>query len=251
MALGWSARRQLLYYTVATVFFLILLVFVQQTFLSVEPTCSDRRQNGNESGIDCGGSCALICRDVARAPGLLWARALPNAPELYTAVAYIQNLNPGAGSKGVSYSFELFDREGLLIAYREGEVDIPPILTVPIIESNINIGARTVGRAVFSFTEEPIWRKVESDTLPLLRVTNHNLYADASRLEATLNNDSLFDATNVTVVAVLFDANGVARAASKSLVPRVARKSSEQVVFTWPNPETGIVRAEVTALPSF
>jgi hypothetical protein len=64
-------------------------------------------------------------------------------------------------------------------------------------------------------------------------------------------NDSLEDAKKVTIVAVLFDAQGVARAASKSTLASLARKSSETVVFTWPGEFRDIARAEITILPSF
>jgi hypothetical protein len=76
------------------------------------------------------------------------------------------------------------------------------------------------------------------------------LGADGARLSGTLVNDSLVDPGKVTVVAVLFDAQNVARAASKTTLT-VPKKSSQSVVFTWPQGVRDIVRAEVTTLSSF
>jgi hypothetical protein len=87
--------------------------------------------------------------------------------------------------------------------------------------------------------------------MPTLHVAEQNLNADASRLSATIVNDTLKDARNVTIAAVLFDSGGVARAASKSLIVDVPAKSSVPVVFTWAGGVLTIVRAEITILPSF
>src|SRR3990167_18523 len=80
----------------------------------------------------------------ARAPIIVWARAFESAPQTYTAAAYIQNNNPGAGARQVSYSFQLFDADNALVVERGGTVDLPPVPTIPIIETGINVGYRSV-----------------------------------------------------------------------------------------------------------
>ncbi|HVU79831.1 MAG TPA: hypothetical protein VHD37_00535, partial [Candidatus Paceibacterota bacterium] len=62
---------------------------------------------------------------------------------------------------------------------------------------------------------------------------------------------SSIDAQKVTVAVVLFDGAGIARAASKTLIPFLSRRSSAPIVFTWPGGTPNIVRAELTVLPSF
>lgn len=250
MALSWSFRRKALYYAVAAVVVLVLAVAVWKVFLTRTPTCGDGIRNGTELGVDCGGACQKLCADTARSPLVLWARAFSSAPSTYTAAAYVQNQNAGAGAKGVRYSFQLFDAKNILVVERRGTIDIPPIHTVPIIESNIDVGSRDVARTLFSFSELPVWSAV-GDELPSLRLTQQSLNPDASRLSANLVNDSLHDAARVTVAAVLFDSQGVARAASKTTLASLPRKSSRTVVFTWPGGVEDIVRAEMTILPSF
>jgi hypothetical protein len=225
----------------------LLVVYVQ--FFTRTPTCFDGTQNGTERGVDCGGTCALICIDDSRSPIVLWSRAFEVAPRTYTAAAYVQNPNPGAGANDVSYSFQLFDERNTLIVEREGTIDIPPVQTVPFVDPNIDVGERTVARAIFAFSDEPVWRRFTN--LPVLRVTNQYLAPDATRLSATIVNESTNNADKVTVAAVLFDAQGVARAASRSVLSRVPRKNSQDVVFTWPQASVqGIVRGEITVLPS-
>ncbi len=250
MALSWSIRRQALYYVVAIVVMAILAFFAWKIFLERTPTCFDGIQNGTELGVDCGGTCSLLCQNTTHAPVVLWARSFSVSPSKYTAAAYIENPNNGAGAKKVQYAFQLFDANNVLVVERRGTTDLPPVHIVPIVEPNIDVGTRAVARTFFSFSELPQWNSV-SATLPALRLASQNLTPDASRLSATVVNDSLADSGPVTVAVVLFDADNVARTASKTTLSNIAGKSSQSVVFTWPGGVQGIVRAEMTLLPSF
>ncbi|MDE1925236.1 MAG: hypothetical protein KGH79_03585 [Patescibacteria group bacterium] len=253
MALSWSGRRQILYTSVGAVIVFILLMVIYEAFFTAAPSCFDNKQDGTETGVDCGGSCSLVCPDAAKDPVVLWARAFDTGGNYYTAAAYVENSNLGAGAKQVKYSFQLFDAANSLVIERDGVADIPPVQTVPVIEPNINAGNRVVTHALFAFTDDPstiAWRTIPASQVPVLQVTQQNLSTDGSRLSATITNNTLTDAKNVTVAAVLFDANGVARAASKSLID-VPRQSSAPVVFTWPGGVANIVKAEITVLPSF
>ena len=220
MALSWSKQRKFLYTTVFSVIAAALLLFVYIQFFTNAPDCFDGKFNGDEKGIDCGGSCALFCADQTRSPVVLWSRSFEVAPHTYTAAAYVQNPNPGAAARNVAYSFQLFDDKNLLVTERVGVINIPPVQTVPFIDPNINVG-------------------------------NQYLAADGSQLSATIKNESIENADKVTVTAVLFDRDGVARAASRSIIARIPRKGSQDVVFTWVGGVKNIVRAEITVLPSF
>lgn len=251
MALSWGARRQLMYYGLGIIILAVLAWTIWASFFNAPPTCFDGKQDGTELGIDCGGSCVLLCQNLEHQPTVEWARPFQTGTGTYTVAAYVQNSNIGAGAKNVSYSFQLFDAENSLVKEVDGTTDLPPVSVIPIVVPNINVGNRTVTQVQFAFSAEPVWYKVPVNTLPTLYVSQQNLASDGSRLSATLSNQTLSDAANVTVAAVLFDANGVARAASKSYVADVPAQSSQDVTFTWPTGTPDIVRAEITVLPSF
>lgn len=246
----------MLYSGVGAVIVFILLVGIYETFFTTPPTCFDNTQDGEETGVDCGGTqCSLICADVAHPPIVLWARSFETSPTSFNAVAYIQNNNQGAGALKVPYSFQLFDKNNILIVERDGVVDLPPVGSVPIIESNLSAGTRTVARTLFSFTDDPpaVWNKISDKAYPKLRVspTAGIANADYSKLSTTLINDTASDVKTVSVVAILYNASGTAIATSKSLVARIAAHSQQPIVFTWPEGVAGVVRAEIIPLPSF
>jgi hypothetical protein len=245
MALTWSGRRKALYTSVVSLLAFLVAIFVYQSFFTAPPLCTDGKQNGDEHGVDCGGSCSLVCPAEARPPVVSWARSFEAAPGSYTAAAYIQNNNPGAGARRVAYSFQLFDADNILVVERDGVADLPPAATIPIVETNIAVGNTTPVRTFFAFSQTPVW--VRAGQQPVLSSTNQVLSSDASRLEAVAHNDSLVP-VHAQLTAVLFDSQGVARAASKSAVT-IAPRGQVPIVFTWGEPAHNIVRAEITILP--
>lgn len=247
MALSWGIRRQLLYYAAAGVVGAVLLWGGYSAFFTSTSTCQDGAQNGTERGVDCGGSCAPLCASEARAPVVRWARAFRTGPQTYTAAAYVENHNPGAYAPDAAYTFQLFDENNLLVVERTGTMTLPPVQTVPVIEPNINVGNRTVERTLFSFSRVPLWLRAQEGEFAALRATSPVLEEGGSRLSATLINDSRFDAT-VQAGAVLFDANGVAQAASRTTL-EIPRKSQEPIFFSWQGGVPGAIRAEITVLP--
>lgn len=260
MALSWGERRKFIYTAVAGFVALVLLLVVYTAFFTTPSTCFDSKKNGDETGVDCGGSCALICANEAKDPSVSWARSFLTSTSssttsgqtgTYTAAAYIQNGNTGAGARRATYSFQLFDDDNHLIVEHVGVMDLPPLQTIAIVEPNIQAGSRVVARTLFSFSSLPTWQRVSPDAIPRIQIKNQNLSADGSTLSLSLANDTLQDAKNITVAAVLFDEHGVAIAASKSMLALLARKSSKPVVFTWPRGNADVFRAEVVVLPSF
>lgn len=240
----------MLYIAVALALALVVGGWSAYSAFSTAPLCTDGKQNGGEAGVDCGGPCSKLCSSQARSPVVLWARAFQTSPGVYAVAAYIENNNTGAGAKSVPYAFRLFDSDNLLIVEKGGVADIPPQQITPILESNINVGTRTVAHAFLEFSKSPMWNKIPAGNLPSVRVSNIDLAADGTRLSGTVVNGSNNDIRNLTLVAVLFDSNGTAQTASKTIIDRIPRGDSQPIVFTWPSPLSGIVRAEITPVPA-
>ncbi|MBY0294345.1 hypothetical protein K2Q08_03375 [Patescibacteria group bacterium] len=250
-----------MYLSVFGIIAIALICWAYISFFYRAPTCTDGIKNGGEMGVDCGGACSLLCQDQTREPSVAWTRSfltLPaasstseNGSNIYTAAAYIQNTNLGAGARNVAYTFQLFDAKNQLIVERSGVTSLPPLPVIPIIETNISAGTRTIARTLFAFSALPAWRSISPDSLPPVGVSHQVLASDGSRLSLTLDNNTVEDVSNISVAAVLFDASGVALAASKSVIGSIPRKTSQPVTFTWPGGVPDVVRAEITVLPSF
>lgn len=251
--MSWALRRKLVIFIVLGAIALGALLWLGASLFIKPASCFDRAQNQGEAGIDCGGPCAAVCSNQARAPIVTWARQLKTATSTYTAVAYVENPNGGGGigARNVRYAFRVLDADNALIVERDGIVNIPPQTKVPIIEPNIDTGTRIPAHTFLDFSAAPAWVRVPEASVPKFQIKNLTLAPDGSRVTATLQNVSDLGARHVTVAAILFDAEGNAQAASKTTLPDVPAQGSQDVVFTWPSGASDAVSAEITPLLPF
>jgi hypothetical protein len=193
-----------------------------------------------------------MCAYESHDPIVSWARSLSNGTGSYTGIAYIKNpqWSVGGAAYNVHYTFRLLDANNHLIIEQSGTTDLPAVETIPIIAPNIPTGTQTVTRSQFAFTTIPIvWTTLPSDSRPIIRVKNQSLAPDATRLSATIVNEVNLPLENLAVAAVLFDADGNAVAASRSLIKEIDPEGQTDVVFTWPQSQPTVVRAEIIPLP--
>ena len=232
----WSAKRKFFYFAVAILFALLFVGLPIFLLIYRVPTCSDGKQNQGEAGIDCGGSCRAVCASVAIEPIVWWQRFFQISPGVYNAVARVENPNTDSAAARVKYIFRLYDKANAVIAWREGEVNIPPRQIFYVFEGGLTTGERLPVKTTFEFVAPLNWF-VEKITAPL-SVSGQILSKTSTtpRLDAILRNDSDNDVHNVEVVAVIFDADGNAINSSKTIVDVVLSESAAPFFFTWRQP---------------
>jgi len=240
-----------LYGSVAGVAALLVLIWFGFSIISKPATCFDGARNQGEEGVDCGGPCARICSVNTRNLVVEWQRVFLTGQNTYTAIAYIQNPNAalGAGAYNVPYAFRLYDASGVLIVEKDGAIDIPPQQTIPLVEPIINVGNRTVGQSDFAFSKSSIvWTKIPSASLPDVRIVGQQLSPDGSHLTAVIVNDGSDPIRSLAVAAVLYDAQGNAQGASRSVIGPIPAGASQRVDFTWNPGVPNVVQAALTPI---
>ncbi len=205
--------------------------------------CFDNKQNGSESGVDCGGKCVRICAIDVLQPTVLWAKSFKVSGSQYNAVAYVENKNVIAASPEVHYTFFLYEK-GQVIVKRSGTTVLPPNSESPIFEARIDTGGRVPDKTELVIEPPELWQPAV-DTRKQFRVVNRQLFdADGRpRLEATIENTELFESKNVEIIATLFDAGHNPLTVSRTFVDNFAPRSTEKVTFTWPEPIAKTVRS--------
>lgn len=231
MALRWSARRQLLYASAGLLVVVVLSVWGFFSFIYSPPSCFDGEQNQDEVGVDCGGSCALLCE----APNVsaVWTRSVPVAPGVYHAVSLVRN--PDTNAEGLfAYTISLFDQDNILVATREGVFEIRPGEVTPLFEANIVSGERDVARTFIDIVEGN-FKKTERKP-SVVRVLSWELDEEARTLSATIENQNLERVSNATVTALLFDEEDILIAASQTQSGSLDSRERKTVTFTWQEP---------------
>ncbi len=230
----WSTKRQFSYLSGVFLFLLITIgTPVYFYFFNNPPTCSDRKQNGDEAGIDCGGVCARFCTQDTLPPIVLWQRMSRVSDGFHNALAFVENPNHDATLVNASYSFKLFDKTNVLIAERRGRVSLPPKIVVPIFEGTITTGSDVPARITFEVAGTN-WQK-EAMEVPLVVVSN-TVYSNEDgfpRVSGILTNKSLKTIEPLYAVAVVYDNEGNAMAFSRTLLDPLLKNASAEAVFTW------------------
>ncbi len=229
--MSWSSTRQMIF--ALGVFALIAFVGVGGyfTFFYNAPSCIDGILNQGEEGIDCGGACSHLCTQ----PNIttLWARSVPVAPGVYHAVAFVKN--PQTNAQGtVPYTVSLFDNNNILVATREGTLQLLPGEIAPLFEANIVTGERIPARTFVDirmgeFTKQ---ERTTSD----VRVTSFVVDEARGRLNAQIENQSLFPTQDTTVTALVYGPDNVVQYASQTILERLEAKEKREIVFTWQEP---------------
>ena len=199
------------------------------------PTCFDGKQNGDERGIDCGGSCVSLCRSEYLAPNISWARVIEVKPGIYNALAYIENPNIDAGVDNISYSFKIKDSNGVSVYERKGSTFIPPNKFFAIFEDGITIGEKIPTKVIFEFTSNPIWKNKGNNEAGLAVIKKSISHEESSpRIDATLQNMTLQPIPRTEVIVIIYDEDGNALGFSRTFIDKFDKGESNDIVFTWP-----------------
>lgn len=238
MELSWAGRKQMGYALAIVGVVVLIAFFMLLPRWQREPTCFDGKQNGSEVGVDCGGSCPLYCAGQALPLVTSWSRALEVVPGRYNLVALVENQNTQAAVYKIDYEFRVYDEDNLFITARTGETFINPNTKFAIFEPAVNTGNRNAFRTTFSFTSTPQWIRVSDEQFRKYSLSSTlgqvEVEPGQSTISATVSNSSFFDLENVEVHAVVYDQDDNAIASSRTIIDRLSKRSTKDIVFTWP-----------------
>lgn len=236
----WALKRQIFYVVVLVLFFSVFGFLIIYPKMNEVPTCSDGRQNGDETGADCGGSCLNACIEQADAVSVLWARAFKVVSGRYNAVAYFVNHNKNEAVQKINYRFRFADSNNVYIGKREGSTFIPPGGNFAVFEPGIDIGNSIPVYVTFEFTQAPQWLQVSQEKINQLKILVSNIQlrdeTTYPRLSADIKNNSLFTIPNVDIIAIIYDGSGNAVSASRTYLDEFDPLQTSSINFTWPEP---------------
>ncbi|HMP67660.1 MAG TPA: FxLYD domain-containing protein [Candidatus Paceibacterota bacterium] len=232
---SWGKKRRNFILFLFTFFILVLLGVYLFIIYSVEPTCFDNKRNGDETGVDCGGSCKLICDGQAIEPIIHWSRYFEIIPGFYNAVAYIENLNSDSGVNSAQYKITLYDSKNFPLETRVGTIRIRPREIIPIFEPALNTGQLIPVRSTFEFTNNLVWEKMQPRDR-YLQITKQRFFEvdGLPRISAEITNTSINRANNISIIVVVYDSDSNTITTSSTLVETLNKDETKQFVYTWP-----------------
>jgi hypothetical protein len=245
--MDWSQRRKIIYEIGFGVAVLLLSLYPVYLLVNKPPTCFDKKQNGTETGVDCGGGCALVCASDVKAPRTVWAKAFSLGGNYYDLGAYVENVNTNAGVKNLHYIIRVFDSNGQVLTEKKGGAEIAPASATLLFETNVELSGNP-DRVEVVFEPEDLtkWTKASMPTSIVLTKNQSLINTDAKpRFDAVLvNTDPVLDVTNLTIGAVIYDVSRNPVAISRTYVDRILKSDEQNIFFTWPSKFTKYARGE-------
>jgi len=234
--MSWAAKRRLfIVLIIGAVFVAFLSTLFIATFYKA-PSCTDNIQNQDEAGIDCGGPCQFLCVVEQQPPTVLFTKALENGIGRTSVIASVENKNPHAAAKDVSYRVRLYSTTHALVQEVFGTFDLPPGATVPVFIPGIPSGKQIVASAFLDMaSSSPQWFTLTTDPriVPLVSNTKQGGTSSAPRIEATLINPSITVLSNVQVIVLVRNEKRDVIAASQTIVPTIPAQGKATATFTW------------------
>lgn len=251
--MSWGTKRRNLVLSILFLFIIIPVSFIAFILLYEPPSCFDTKQNGGETGVDCGGSCQLVCTSQAFDPVVLWERYFRVDEGIYNVLAYVENPNPTAEIVQASYVFKLFNEENVLIAEKPGIITLAPKSVRPIIETGLQTAKQVPTRVTFDFTSQFVFEKKDpKDALVIVKNEVIENERTSPRVKAAVQNISLQILNDIDVIVVVYDVFDNVLGTSSTFVPRLGAEESQDIVFTWPQPfAEDVVRIEVIPVYDF
>lgn len=237
----WSIRRKRIILAIIVSALIILVGIPSFLIFYRAPTCFDGKLNGSETGVDCGGSCQLLCSAeslpiISRGD----PQVLRVSPGRFSVVALLENPNADGEILSAEYTIKIYGpSQTTPLATIDGEIFIPKGSVFAIFEGPINISGEVVPtRAVLEWKEESFsWQKNEVP-LPNIRVVGHELSGEdgAPRINALIENTTLDNINNIDIVALVSDETGNIFGAARTFLESIPPRGTSPAVFTWSEP---------------
>lgn len=234
----WRTKRKLLYGSVvALLITIVALVVVYFIFFTNQPTCFDGIKNGSERGVDCGGSCNLVCTMDAKLPEVSQAGIFRVQSGIYNGVAVVRNPNIDFGAYDVQYTISAIDDLGREYSKREGVIDLLPGITVPIFEPSLRISdSVNIVDTKISFGDIVWVKNIEQKKNVSVSTSLIENEDTQPFLSGSVTNNEAVAVGSQQIIALVSDDQGNPVGVSSTVVDPIAKGQSKDIFFTWPEP---------------
>ncbi len=237
MALLWSTKRRWMYGGGVVLVIAIISIAVFWSIFYKSPTCTDGTKNGDETGVDCGGSCKNLCTSDALNPAILWAKVFNISGDVYNAVAYVENPNLNSSNAQAKYQFTIYDEKNKPVTVREGYVKIPRGKKFAIFETGIVLKNSKAKSADFKFLSYSNWvRDARKDPDVSIQYNVLESTSTTPKLVGTVTNQSLVNIPRIELVVFALDGNENVVGASRTYIDNLYKDTTQDFVFTWQKP---------------
>ncbi len=236
MASYWAQKRKI---TIQLGLFILVAALISYGIfltLHVEPSCTDRTQNQDEVGVDCGGSCPIACEFGIVPVKTLWARSFKLTDGLYAIAAYIDNQNEDRAATNVPFEFNIYNEKGRRIDRASSQTFIMPNGGTVVFVPHISTGGQVVANTNFRLLQKPVLQKTQYQYNIAVSDKKVTHWDTEPRAEAVVTNTGTVPLRYMYFVAIIFDGDDNAIAASRTYHENLQPGESMPIYYTWIKP---------------
>lgn len=234
--MNWATKRKIIYAVAAVIFTVSFAVYQARTIIFPDPTCFDKKQNGYETGVDCGGTCSLRCTSDISMVAVDWTRAIKVSGNVYDFAGMLSNKNINSAPMSISYVFTAFNKNGGIIKTITGDTIVLVSGSFPVIKQNIVLSEPPV-KLLLKLNQEPYYATFENPTVSSIRINNF-MYEPGSitRMYVNIANTTRNVYLKLPIRMVAYDEYDNAIAVGENILPSLDKEEQKQVVFVWHSP---------------
>ena len=234
--MDWATKRKIIYGVAAILVVLSFVAYQTRTIFFPEPTCFDKKQNGYESGIDCGGTCLLRCNLDISLVSVDWARAIRISGNTYDFISMLSNKNINSAPVSLTYTFIALNKNGEIIKTVTGETIVLVSSSFPVIKQSVSL-SEAPAKLLLKLKQEPYYATLENPKTQSIRVTNFSYEpGNISRIYVDIKNTTRNVYLKLPIRMVAYDEHNNAIAFGENILPSLDKEEQKQVVFVWHSP---------------
>jgi len=168
---------------------------------------------------------------------VIWSQTFVTRPDLYSVATRIRNPNTNFGASNFSYTFYLYDANGILLTTSAGESYIWPGESKYIILEGINL-TKTPVKTLLQI-DEPTWREVKNFSGVDLTLGNINYGKGKTgsgkffSVDFTASNNTPYDLDKVYVSAIVLDKDELPIAVASTFLENLKSKERRPSSIPW------------------
>ena len=168
---------------------------------------------------------------------IIWSQTFVTGSDLYSVAARIRNPNTNFGASNFSYTFYLYDANGVLLTTSAGESYIWPGESKYIILEGINL-TKTPVKTLLQI-DEPTWREVKNFSGVDLTLGNINYGKGKTgsgkffSVDFTASNNTPYDLDKVYVSAIVLDKDELPIAVASTFLENLKSKERRPSSIPW------------------
>lgn len=246
----WALKRRLTYTLFTLLIITVSSFFLFRSHFVKVPTCGDGIKNGGEVGVDCGGSCSLICSSDILPIETVWANFFLNEDRGYDVGVLFLNKNSGSSPKSLTITVILKSAKDETLYEQKIVTPVPLATEFPVVIQNIKLQQKP--KKIIVVKEEDYSYVLPKKTVTPVKTEASFDKASGKIIFVTLINTSKKDLFRFPVKVVLYDEKRVPIGVAETFVDKLLKKETKNVEVVLGrkyDTEPGTVRAYTSLDP--